>query len=81
MSFFLLQHKCNPSWQNFHFRILSMFSISPKPSQVSFPFISAINSLISVFFSIQSCRLGGPRIFCPIIVLAECFAAEFSLPY
>jgi hypothetical protein len=48
-----------------------------------FQFIYAINSLTSVFFSIQSCRLGGK-----ILPAAEnvCgriyfFTAEFSLPH
>jgi hypothetical protein len=38
-----------------------------------FQFIYAINSLTSVFFSIQSCRLGGGKSF----LQQKMFAAEF----
>jgi hypothetical protein len=48
-----------------------------------FQFIYAINSLISVFFSIQSCRLGGQNPSCSRKCLRQnfFFLAEFSLPH
>ena len=56
---FFVIAEMNLSWQNFHFRILPPFSISPKPSQVS---SNLYMQLIPLFqsFSIQSCRPEKP---------------------